>query len=487
MNVTTILNMFVPFLFFVSLNTLMVFATKKDFGKCIPLTLMSCGFVMYFSQMIFNTFNVGLYLLIGAAIISLIIYRGEKRSISDTLNGYGFIAFAVIYLLILLFDFERRFVSWDELGHWGMMVKEMLRLDKFYCVDECNMLRHRDYPPFISCFQLLWCKITGGYSEMGVTMSIHLLEFSLLIPCLFQKEKKDKWINHIFYAFVFTILSALMLGAIDYEFVFQTISTDILINILYVYSMSLIINKEAIYTKFGFICLIFAQTAVILTKQMGLSYVMIISSFYLITILSEFRFEKHGLKLKNLIASVFLAFIVPVMNMLVWKTYIKRYHFPGQFDFGKISIAEFWGIVSGSGGTDLQRDTLINYCRRILTGSFSNVIPWLSMPVLTVILIFILVLIYRYNIPYIKKYEAVEIGITFVYGTLGMILLMAVLYMFCFNPLEMQTLVSLERYLGTYVAGEFLILLYLVVYLFEKRQMRLSDLDPSRMLICFGG
>lgn len=474
MNLTTVLCVIIPFLFFGALNTLTTFISGKNFGRCLPVTLMASGFVMYLSQLIFNTFDIGFYVLIGTLVISVVIYRGRGKSIIDSLRGYGFVAFITLYLGILFFDFGRRFTAWDEFGHWGMMVKEMLRLDKFYCVDESHLLIHKDYPPFIGVFQTLWCKMTGGYSEMGVSMAVHLMEFSLIVPCALEKEERKDPVKNIFYAFLILIVSVIIICALDYEFILTTIYADLLLCLLFVYSVILIFKKEALYSGFGYISLLLAESAIILTKQMGLSYILIISLFFFSIGLTEYFQSKKALDLRKMILCFAGTIVVPVVNMIIWKKYYSKYGIEGQFDLEKISYARLTGILFNGEGTWLQKATVKNYFHTVFAGTFNNAIEYIGIPLCSVFIGIAIFLIWRQNRKILSGVYMIELGVTFLIGTIGMIMLMLVMYLFCFSETEMDALVSLERYLGTFVMGEFMILFMIVIFCMEKEDFKLS-------------
>ena len=57
----------------------------------------------------------------------------------------------------------------------------MFRLDAFYAVPECNLLAHKDYPPFAPLLELFWCRLCGSYTEMGVSMAAHIFTMSLVM------------------------------------------------------------------------------------------------------------------------------------------------------------------------------------------------------------------------------------------------------------------------------------------------------------------
>ena len=75
----------------------------------------------------------------------LVKHKELARLKSDFLTP-AFCIFIVIYAFIFFLNYNRGFSQWDEISHWGPMVKEMFRLDKFYSVAESALSVHKDYP-----------------------------------------------------------------------------------------------------------------------------------------------------------------------------------------------------------------------------------------------------------------------------------------------------------------------------------------------------
>ena len=114
--------------------------SKRSFGKCIPITLFLTAFSLYISQFLFHTFHIGFFinLLFPVAFILLLFIKYKKKELTEFKRLFfsnGFYSFIIIYIFIYIFDFYRVFTKWDEFSHWGVMVKEMIRLDKFYSVN----------------------------------------------------------------------------------------------------------------------------------------------------------------------------------------------------------------------------------------------------------------------------------------------------------------------------------------------------------------
>ena len=199
-----IFSFFNPILFFLFFNAILVSITKKEFGKCLPLSFMLSTFIIFVSQALFNTFSIGFYLLIALIIgfipIFIISSIKNKDWLKEFKNNYfdrGFIAFLVIYIIIYIYNFKKFFTAWDEFSHWGVMVKEMLRTDKLYSVAESTLMVHKDYPPIFQIFELFWTKLCGGYYEPNLIKCMHLNYLYLYLHYIEQILKIQK--NHLLY------------------------------------------------------------------------------------------------------------------------------------------------------------------------------------------------------------------------------------------------------------------------------------------------
>ena len=156
----SLLTLLVILSFFLLANLTTVIISKHTFGKCLPLTLMSTAFSLYFSQIIFKTFKIGFYFMLAYSLFSIIyiLYKRKDNKlltkIKETYFTNGFYAFVIVTIIVSIFDFNRMYSHWDEYSHWGEMLKEMIRLYKFYSVSSSVLQVHKDYPPLLQLFEL---------------------------------------------------------------------------------------------------------------------------------------------------------------------------------------------------------------------------------------------------------------------------------------------------------------------------------------------
>ena len=181
------ISFLLPLIVILLSNATTVYIFKKSFGKTLIFTLLLFSFPLFISGLIFNSFKIGyvLNILYSISIIPFLIKnRKNTNLIMNFKSNYfsmGFFAFLAIYLFVFIYDFNRPFTMWDEKSHWGVMLKEMLRLDNFYSIDETTLMVHKDYPPILQLFELFWIKLSGTYKEAYAIRALHTLELSLFV------------------------------------------------------------------------------------------------------------------------------------------------------------------------------------------------------------------------------------------------------------------------------------------------------------------
>ena len=165
-----------PLFYLLLSNATTVCIFKKKFIKVLPITLMFIVFPLFISGVVFSTFKIGiminlLYCL--CFIPYLLIKKENRKEFKDNYLSLGLIAFFVLYVFVYLFDLNRNFTVWDEFSHWGVMLKEMLRLDNFYSVTKSTLMVHKDYPPVLQLFEFFWIKLCGSYREAYAIKALH--------------------------------------------------------------------------------------------------------------------------------------------------------------------------------------------------------------------------------------------------------------------------------------------------------------------------
>lgn len=453
-----VIKSLIPVVFFLVINSGLSVLLKKGFGKVLPLTLISSSFVLFLSQLVFGTFRIGIYTMYILFFVSMyFIYREKDRKRYIFTNG--FYLFICIFVVFAFINFGKHFYWDDELGFWGKMVKEMIRLDKFYYVNESTLRGHNDYPPFISLFELLWANLALGYSEPNITMALQIFEFSMILPFVFDGSfDKKKKIERIIIDLFLTISFVGIVLYLDADDVFNSIYVDTLIAMEFAYASYLVFSKE-VDDLFGMICFGLSLIMIVLTKQVGIAFCLLEVFLYVIYRIANWKENR------NIVSLAVLVFL-PVLSYLLWNSLIKPYEIVKQFDFSKISIEGLKEVMSG---VDYRFEAVKLYINALFKKAiyeFPVPITFVSSVLVEIGLMIILGLK--------EKRNSILFGLTSIVGSLGYALMMFILYAFCYPEREALILISYNRYMSSFVAALYLSILLLYVKAYRKLERKVD-------------
>lgn len=475
------MNFFLPLLYFLAITGTFVFIFKKKFGYLLPISFMITAFSLFFSQFIFHTFKIGFYMNLILALIFpflfLYYFIKDKKNMQYYFTK-GFYAFIILYLSVYLLDYYRTFSVWDEFSHWGVMVKEMFRLDKFYSVASSTLLVHKDYPPIIQIFELFWCKLCGHYEERFVIKALHLFNFALLLP-IFEKKSKTLY-SFIIHTILTFIIAYLIILLFDGHGVINAIYTDYTLSMLVCFGMFMIFQNEDPFSNFILIILSFVGSTLVLTKQMGLPlYFMIIFCYIFKIILNECIKQKFIWKkeyLSWMIKGIILLFLIPFGLWFIWNHYIDSLGIVGQFELSDLHLSTLPGIIKGTSGEKWQNKAYQNFMKALFDHNIVEGI--LSLSYIQLLFIgYVLLKVIFILCKNLKKRDYINILITLSLGTIGYTFTMLVLYVYSFGPREGPTLASFDRYMPTYILIIFMFIFMIYLYFREEKREKINHLS----------
>ncbi len=458
-----IFSFIIPLLYFILANGLFVSIFKKAFGKCLPVTMMITAFTYFFSQVIFHTFKIGLAINIIYAILFLVILaiKYKKKDLTDFKNNFfskGFYAFLVIFIVVYIFDFNRTFTMWDEFSHWGVMVKEMIRLDNFYSIKASTIMTHKDYPPIMQLFEMFYTTISGGYNEAYLERAMHLFSISLFIPAICEQNEKFNKFKLSVKSLCMMIGVFLVFCLFDCHGVINTIYTDYVMAIVVAYLLFTILVEKDLLSKFSVFSLTIGLSFLLLLKQMGLPLYCMIVFMLLLSFCIKNR-QKLFLR-KSLLLLVII--IIPLLFWKGWGMYVDELNTVQQFKLSDIKITKLRGIINKTSGEYYQQVAASNYIKAVKSTGIMTSTVSLSYFQCVVLSLTLLYLVWIYGKKILSKKLTGLLGITLSLGSFGYAFVMLLLYVFSFGPREGPALASFNRYMPTYI----LICLSIVIMLF---------------------
>lgn len=465
----SLLTLLVILAFFLLANLTTVIISKHTFGKCLPLTLMSTAFSLYFSQIIFKTFKIGFYFMLAYSLFSIIyiLYKRKDNKlltkIKETYFTNGFYAFVIVTIIVSIFDFNRMYSHWDEYSHWGEMLKEMIRLDKFYSVSSSVLQAHKDYPPLLQLFELFIIKICGSYKETYAIVALHLLELSLFISIIPEKINNRKKM-----VIIGTVFSSLLIFLTTLFFdlygIINSIYNDYFMAVLVAYSLSIIFFSKDKKSLFSLINIGISSAFLLLTKQIGIPlYLMILFMYFGILFLEKEK-QKKIITKKNIIFIVkacFIIIVIPVLLWFYWSNYVKNVNIETQFNTADIELSRLYSIYQGTYGRDDQKIAATKFIDSVKSQNLSTSYIQLSYIQAVLLGLFLLYILYSNNKKIFSSKKSYLLLTTLFIGAVGYAFVMWNTYIFCFKDSEAINLASFDRYMSTYV----LIILYCVIML----------------------
>lgn len=463
----------IPFSVTILITFTFCILARRPFGECVAATLYSISVILYLSQYLLGTFSPGLWLLVIMGVISIPLFfmmnGGAPQNIKYLVTG-GLMAYIGCLVVVSVMDHGRCLYSWDEMMHWGKMVKEMLRLDQFYCVDASTLYRHKDYPPFVALFEYAWCRFGGGYSEAHITQAIHLLNVTLIVPVMFEqfglKKRKPRTIlSYLIKGVLATAVILMVCSFCDPNTNISSIYEDITIGLMFVYSAFLVYRKEY-RTRWGAFCYALSLVALIGTKQIGIAFIGL-SLLYLV-LSALFLSDTAGPKRAGIICAAVSA-AAALAYYKSWDMMVARYSGSRQFDLGNnISLSKFLKIMVDSSDRT-HRDMLKRFIFALFEKNIaSGPIPITYFTSFLIVLLILAALCYLFGDRFPRREQAV-LAAVFVVGEGGYAFMMLMLYELCFESEEMTSMHSFPRYMGSFFLSELMLLLLIALWLWGRK------------------
>jgi len=455
-----IVSFILPLLYIIFYTySLTILFKKIKFEHALPLTLILSAIIMYISLYLFKTIYFGLGLNVGLCLIFPIHLIKNKYSLKEIKKEYltnGLISFIFIYIVIYLYDLNRYYTRWDELSHWGKMVKEIIRLDNFYSIDASHLLVHKDYPPIFPLMETLYTFISGGFKETYLIRCIHVFEASIILS-IFNHDKKVDIKNTVLKTLLVFIFMCLLTFLFDSEVFINSIYTDIPLSFLVGYILFYIFRKNK-YDSIFFITISILFIFLLLTKQIGLPLYLVCLLFLVLKLI----FNKYKFNIKRILLVILSVIIIPIIFLFSWNNYKHNLGLVGQFETSDIKINELPGIINKTEGEEWQQIASEKYMKALYTENITG--SYIKITILSLIIIIPLItaILFVNMKDKIEKKNYVILGISLIVGLIGYLLMMYLLYVFNFGPVESPILASYDRYLSCYI----LIVLYSLISIF---------------------
>ncbi len=352
-----------PFLFIVCVAGVFSLIFGRRFEEVLPVSLVCSALVLY----VFSLFGllvpgcVCLCLLALAFPAALLFLRGGAGKIRDRMLTGGFLSFSVVYAVVYVLNWNRGFLVWDEVSHWGPMVKEMLRIGDLYSSEASFLVAHKDYPPVFPLFEYFWCFLCGGYREAFLYRALQTLCLSFFIPFAAPCRKSWRLVLLASLAVLFTP-GLISFGGAGF---YSMILLDAPLALVGSYCAASAMVDERV-SAFEIVKYASAFSFLLLAKQMALS-LWLLSAVLLLALFVVRNFElfKSARERVGAFASLLLvltaSFLIPLAFNWSWDRHVSLCGIERQFRGAAISAGGLRLVVRGEHPEKFRHVSFSNY------------------------------------------------------------------------------------------------------------------------------
>ena len=449
------LSIVIPFLFFIGICLTNSILFRQKFEQLLPVCFMECTVILYVSG--FFNLKLGIWICILLAFLSIPLLinskNNKKYSFKDSFFTDFFWVFLILYLFVFVLNIGKTFSRWDEFSHWGVMAKEMFRLNKYYYVDEAQLICHKDYPPFTTLLEYLWCHLCGEFKDCHAYNAKIIFSLSLFFPIIAQLQtffsQKQKLLSRfcsILLISSFFIILSLSHSMGEASF-YRTIYTETVLAALFLYGLYIFIFEKNDF-MFSYFRNTLFLTSLLLVKQIAIYFFAILFFIY---ITKEFlEFGKNIYQNKKRLFCNLIMFGVPIILWKVWNTVVTTLAPTGQFSVSKFSLANIQTFINGN-AQDYQYETLQRYVSALFKRSVIEKPISVSYIAIILILFGIIMLLGKLEKKMERRPLIYLLGIGLFFCSVSFIAVMGVTYLYGFTVQESLALACYSRYMSSII------------------------------------
>jgi hypothetical protein len=311
---------------------------KQRFEIALPICMMLDVCIILFTGLLFHNLTFGVWCVVLLAVccfVSAIIIERKKLLIflGEILTP-GFCAWVVGFVFIWAISYTRVLTQWDDFMHWGKFIKQMMLNNRLYNANDIWVPIHQEYPPAMSLFQYLFCKIYGEYHEGTAIAANGIMLIGCLLPLTQWVNGKRKEIMAAivlltsFFALNITASGQISDYGVNIFYHLDGLYVDPHLGALFALYCIIVLFEKLSVLKLLYSCVI--GTFLVLTKLSGISMALIGMVLYAIVSVMEIVKNKgyvsHNCN-KHLLQGQKLLYVaiwsVPLICYKFWNYYLR--------------------------------------------------------------------------------------------------------------------------------------------------------------------
>jgi hypothetical protein len=420
---------------------------------------------------------LGYSTLLSFSLFSLIYsikrYLTNREIIKEIWLIQGLIILALFFTFSLFLNFSRMFINWDEFSHWGSILKNMYVLDALGTFKETSGHVVKTYLEGSSLFQYFWMRPFPQYTEYPAYIASNILYFSII--CSFIK--KCNFQN------ILLVVTAMLIPLLMEGNFYSSLYVDCIIGLLFGAAFIYYHYYKYETSLFGVIIVLATISVLNLVKDMGFVYSLVLIFLFSVDFLFFkkdsirvlFAKGKSSAQKSKLLILFFSPVIATFLITFFWKLNIRL----TNTDSGETVVTKGLQLVSENminminGNLQPYQLNILKTVQDALINKpiFSFYFSYIHILIGAIIVSIVLSLLLRK-----KSFNITRMIVNFtilVVGSLSVVFVILITYLFIFSEYEALNLASFGRYIMSYFIGIFFA--YLLFILLEPEESLNQD------------
>ncbi len=269
----------------------------------LPSLAIAAQVTILFAAGLLNLLYEAAVIIYIGGIIALLFFFYRDKSITFLKNYVciGFVYLLIISVVMLLFVRGKHFSHVDNFTHWAIVVKEMLRNNRFPNFSD-KMIDFQSYPLGSSSYIYYFSKMTGSSESIQMFSQIYMMLACILPMYCFCRKNKIS---------AFLVITA----ATNFFFVYNIFVTNLLVDTLlplaamcsFVY---LYFYGKKVTRQFSFYSIAFYMILLMQIKNSGIFFVLFIAA----EIIRTMKYNS-----KSNFRSDLLCVLAPFLSLFLWQ------------------------------------------------------------------------------------------------------------------------------------------------------------------------
>jgi len=431
---------FLLFFLFCSLSFGGAALFKRRFEQVLPLSFFALIFVLYVCGLC-GSIEVGIWLVwaLGAVALAVAAWSLWRQKVTwAQLITPGLLAFAFCFFGLWVIQTGRRSSLFDDFNHWALIVKNMFYATGFGNGPDTPTL-FRNYPPAMALLEFFFVKANGVFQEDMLIRASSIFVCALQIPIFRHVSWRQAWKALLLLPIV------LFMPMLFFWDAYLSVYVDATLGLLLLYMLYAFVDGEA--DGFTWVCIGLCAAILTLTKISGLGLAMI----GLLVITLQKRAWPRGW------GWVALPYGLVLLAYFSWNAYFRSLNLPGMFANEGISLQNIIAFLQRRGlpyQYTVARSFVLDLLQTPHYGGSQFSSFSIRLPLVQVVALFcVLAGICAMQRPKEKRGEMVWTFVALMAGFGVYIVSMLLLYLFDYPVYQALELMSLERYMGTYLVA----------------------------------